>query len=494
MRSSRDAVAAPPTHEAGAAVADFIEQFCRISKGDSAGQPVRLQPWQRQLLTDTFAQDRYGRRRHRTALWGLPRKNSKSFLGSGVALYLLVADGEPGAEVYSCAGDRQQARIVFGEAKRMVDADEDLSSILTIYRDAIEYKRTQSVYRVLSADAKLQQGLNPSACIFDEVHVQPNDELWNAMVLGMGTRSQPLMLGITTAGFDRDSLLYRLYEYGRRVRSGEIDDPTFFFRWWEPSDPNCDWLDERVWAEANPALGTFLRMEALRADARTTPEHEFRRYHLNQWTTTRHAWLPHGAWEACADPGKAVEDGSTIVLGFDGAWSNDSTALVGCTVEEIPHLFVIDVWEKPLDNASWRVDMAEVEEAIILACQRYRVARIVCDPYRWQKELQILSGMGLPVLEFPTNSLARMVPACQQFFTAVTEWKLSHDGDPRLARHIANAVTKSDRFGTRIVKESASSPRKIDLAVASVIALDGAYRELSAVQSVYETDGLLIIG
>lgn len=375
----------------------------------------------------------------------------------------------------------------------MVEADEDLSSILTVYRDAIEYKRTQGVYRALSADAKLQQGLNPSACIFDEVHVQPNDELWNALVLGMGTRSQPFMLGITTAGFDRDSLLYRLYDYGRKVRSGEVDDPTFFFRWWEPANPNSDWRDERVWAEANPALGDFLHLEALRADARTTPEHEFRRYHLNQWTTTRQAWLPHGAWDACADPERIVEAGTDVVLGFDGAWSNDSTALVGCTIEESPHLFVIDAWERPTGEQQWRVDIAEVEQAILEACSTYQVRRIACDPYRWQKEIQVLGGMGLPVEEFPTNSLARMVPACQEFYVAVMDRRISHDGDPRLARHVGNAVTKSDRFGTRIVKESSTSSRKIDLAVAAVIAHNVTISELSNEQSIYETEGIVAI-
>lgn len=472
--------------------AGFIQQFCRLSKGDRAGETVKLLDWQYELINDTLIQGADGRRRHRTGLWGLPRKNSKSFLGSGVGLYLLVADDESGAEVYSCAGDRQQARIVFGEAKRMVEADEDLSSILTVYRDAIEYKRTQSVYRVLSADAKLQQGLNPSACIFDEVHVQPNDELWNALVLGMGTRSQPFMLGITTAGFERDSLLFRLYEYGKRVNSGEVDDPTFFFRWWEPDDPNCDWLDREAWKRANPALGKFLHMEALEADARTTPEHEFRRYHLNQWTTTRHAWLPHGAWDACADPGRVVAPEDEVVIGFDGAWSNDSTALVGCTVER-PHLFVIDSWERPLDATSWRVDTDEVEQAVITAYGRYRVREAAFDPFRWQGTMQRLQQLGLPISEFPTNSLARMVPACQEFYAAVAEQKLTHDGDPRLSRHIGNAVVKEDRFGTRIVKEAKSSARKIDLAVAAVIAHNRAIFQAESERSVYEDEPLLVI-
>lgn len=312
----------------GPRVARFIETFCRQSRGQLAGAPVLLRDWQREILDELFTLRDDGLRQHRTGLLGLPRKNGKSTLGSALALYLLVADGEAGAEVYSCAGDRQQARIVFNEARKMVEASPDLSSILTVYRDVIHFPRTQGVYRVLSADARLQQGLNPSACLFDEVHVQPDDELWNALVLGMGTRAQPLMLGITTAGYDEESLLWKLYEYGRKVQSGEIDDPTFWFRWWEPARADCDWRDPAVWAECNPALGDFLHEEALAADARTTAEHEYRRYHLNQWTRAANAWLPFGAWDGCLAPDLQLDPALPICAGIDVALRNDSTAVV----------------------------------------------------------------------------------------------------------------------------------------------------------------------
>lgn len=309
-------------------MARFIETFCRQSRGKAAGQPVKLRPWQRGILNELFTLRDDGKRKHQTGLLGLPRKNGKSTLGSGIALYLLVADGEMGASVFSCAADRQQARLVFDEAKRMVLADPDLASILTVYRDAIEFPKTQSVYRVLSADAALQQGLNPSACIFDEVHVQRTSELWDALALGMGTREQPLMLGITTAGYDEESLLYRLYEYGRRVQSGEVDDPTFWFKWWEPADRECDWLDPAVWREANPALGDFLHEERLAADSRTTLENEFRRYHLNQWTRAANAWLPFGAWERCKEPALGLDPEVPLCVGIDLALRHDSIAVV----------------------------------------------------------------------------------------------------------------------------------------------------------------------
>lgn len=337
----------------------------------------------------------------------------------------------------------------------MVRAEPELAEIIRIQRWHLEGPE-DSIYRVLSADAELQQGLNPTFVIFDEVHVQPDRELWDAMVLGM-VRPGAMIVGITTAGFDKTTLAWDLYERGQR---GE-----FYFSWREPANPNCDWQDPQAWAEANPALGDFLPLEVVREDALVTPEAAFRRFHLNQWTTTHSAWLPHGAWAGVSQP-KPIE--GPIVLGFDGSWANDSTALVGCTISTDPHLFVVDSWEVTAANP--RIDTDLVAEAIRKATKTYRVREIACDPYRWQDVLNRLTAEGLPIVEFPTNSLVRMVPACQEFYTAVLEKRLTHDGDARLARHIANAVLKEDRHGPRIVKESKSSARKIDLAVAAVIA------------------------
>jgi phage terminase large subunit-like protein len=483
------AVAAPPRTD-GPAVCEFIESFCYLSTGEWAGRPMKLRPWQRELIDDLYELRPDGRRRYRTAVIGMPRKNGKSSLGAALALYALIADGEPGAQVYSCAGDRKQAEIVFGEAKKMVQASPELSEVVKCQRYHLEVPSTHSVYRVLSADAKLQQGLNPSEVLFDELHVQPDEDLWTAMTMGSGTRRQPQIVGITTAGFDQESLLYRLYQYGRRVQSGEIDDPSFYFRWWEPSNPNCDWQDPAVWAECNPAYGDFLFEDDFATTVKSTPESEFRRFRLNQWTATHTAWLPHGAWADCEDRGRVVPLEEPIVLGFDGAWSNDSTAIVACTVEH-PHLFVVGHWEKPLDDPHWRVDTGEVKQAIIEACRERNVREVTCDPYRWQDVLQVLANEGLPVVEFPTNSVQRMVPACQEFYSAVLEQKITHDGDVRLARHVANANVKHDRFGSRIVKETATSPRKIDLAVAAVIA--HARARLAEPASIYEERGLILL-
>lgn len=445
-----------------------------ITKGPKAGEAIRLLAWEKRLLRDLFALRPDSRRCYRQGLVGLPRKNGKSALGSGIALYGLLS--EPGADVFSCAGDKEQARIVFGEAKKSVEASPMLSSRLKCYRDAIEYPATSSVYRVLSAEAYTKEGLNPSLVVFDELHVQPNDELWNTMNLGSGTREQPLVLAITTAGVKTDvtgadSLCYRLWQYGRRVESGEEDDPTFFFRWWgAPS--GADHTDPKVWAKANPALGHFLFREDFEATVRRTPENEFRTKRLNQWVSASQAWLPGGTWIRCADATREIADREAVVLGFDGSFNNDSTALVVCTVDG--HLDVVEAWERPGGAAhDWQVPIVDVEAAIRAACRRWTVREIACDPFRWARTYQVLESEQLPIVEFP-QSPARMVPATQRFFEAVLNETLTHSGDPRLARHIDNCVLKIDARGSRLAKETRASSRKIDLAVAAVMAFDRA--------------------
>lgn len=458
--------------------AAFIEKACRVTKDSvaaPAGQLLELRGWQRKLLGHLLARRAGGRLRHRQALIGVARKNGKSALGAGIGLAGLFL-GPNGGEVYSLAADRDQARIVFGTARRMVELDPELSEWFKLYRDAIEFPDTGSVYRVLSAEAYTKEGLNPHLSIFDEVHAQPSRELWDVMALAQGARVEPLLVGITTAGVKtdtsgRDSLCYGLYGYGRRVAASEVDDPSFFMAWWEPADPFADHRDERTWRQANPGCGDLVALEDFTSAVRRTPENEFRTKRCNQWVSTAEAWLPAGAWEACADR-RPVPDLAEVVLGFDGSFNNDSTALVVVECVEQPHVDVAGCWERPPEaDEHWRVPILEVEDTIRQACRRWQVREIVCDPARWARTYQILEDEGLPVVEFP-QSPARMVPATQRFYEAVINRTLTQSGDPRLARHVDNCTVKVDARGSRLAKESKTSPRKIDLAIAAVMALD----------------------
>ncbi|EST24362.1 terminase large subunit domain-containing protein [Streptomyces roseochromogenus] len=470
----------------GEQVAEFIETLCTVTRDTFAGpsgSPLVLRDWQRTLLGHVFARRKDGRRRHRVALVGEPRKNGKSGLAAGVALDGLFECA--GAEVYSCAGDREQARIVFGDARRMVENSPDLAEACKVYRDAIEVIGTGSVYRCLSAEAFTKEGLSPTRVVFDELHVQPNDELFNVMALAAGARIDPMLFAITTAGVKtdstgRDSVCYRLFQYGQRLASGEETDPSFFMAWWgAPDDANH--RDPKVWAAANPAYGDLIDPEDFEAAVRRTPEAEYRTKRLNQWVNTAAAWLPAGAWEACQDQAVTIGPGAEVCLGFDGSFNGDSTALVVVSCPqgdgELPHVDVVEAWERPPEaDQGWTVPIVDVENAVRAACRRWQVREIVCDPYRWARTYQVLEDEGLPIVEFP-QSPARMIPATTRFYEATVNQQLTHSGDPRLARHLANCVIKTDSRGSRLSKDSKGSPRRIDLAVAAVMALERALQD-----------------
>ncbi len=467
----------------GEDVIDFAEAFGIITKDSVAGKagtPMELRPWQTELLRHLFAHDDKGLK-NRVSYVGVPRKNGKSSLMSVVAAYGLVGSGIRGAEVYSCAADKDQARLVFGDTKKLIEASE-LSEICKIYRDAIEVPSTGSVYRVLSAEAFSKEGLSPTLTVFDEAHAQPNRALWDVMQLAQGARGNlATMIAITTAGVKSDStggdsIAYEMYQYGQKVTRGEIKDPTFFMAWWEaPQDMPYD--DPATWQLSNPGFDDICARSDFESAVLRTPESEFRRKRVNQWVSSKDSWLPSGAWEKLQVDSDYNED-DEFIIGFDGSWSNDSTAVIGVRLprdeNDKPHIFTIAVWEKTSeDDASWRVPTLEVEDVIIQFCTKYRnVRELVFDPPRWQKTMVMLEDMGFPVVAFPTYSAARIVPACQIFYDAVTEQTITHDGNPVLTRHLDNTVVKSDRQGRRITKESASSPRKIDAAIAAVIALD----------------------
>ena len=461
-------------------VADFINSMCIQTKDTVAGrsgQQILLRDWQEKLLDNIFAVRDDGRFKNRTAYVGMPRKNGKSALSSGIALWGLFM-GEQGGEIYSCAADRDQARIVFGDAKKMIEAEPELMSQAKLYRDAIEIPSLGSVYRVLSSEAFTKEGLSPTLVVYDELHAAPNRELFDVMTLGMGARREPLLLAITTAGVKtdntgQDSVAYSLYQYGQKVARGEVDDPSFFMSWWEsPTESNH--RDPEVWKLANPAFGDLNSVEDFESAVKRTPEAEFRTKRTNAWVSSQTAWLPNNAWESRFIK-KEIDKDVPVILGFDGSFSGDASVIVGVTIEEVPHVFLVEAWEKqPEDTDDWRVDSLEVENSIIEACSQMNVKEIACDPFRWQRTMQVLQDAGLPIVEWPSTSASRMIPACSKFYDAVVSEKLTNDGNPLLTRHISNAVVKVDRLGPRIVKEHRGSPRKIDGAVASIIAFDRA--------------------
>lgn len=465
----------------GEVVIDFAEAFGIVTKDSvagKAGEPLHLRDWQKELIRHVFAGDENGYR-HAISLLLLPRKNGKSALGSIFGLYSLIL-GVRGAEVYSVAAEKEQARIVFADAKRMIEASEELSNITKLYRDAIELPANGSVYRVLSAEAYSKEGLNPSAVIFDELHAQPNRELFDVMSLAMGARGRlATLIAITTPGVKtdatgQDSIAYTLYQYGQKVARREIKDDTFFMAAWE-APAEADHRDPETWRISNPGYGDICSAEDFESAVKRTPEPEFRTKRCGQWVSSAVSWLPTGAWEACE--GEIDITDKDYIIGFDGSFSGDSTVLVGATIEAEPQVFMIQAWEKDpnIHDDNWRVDILQVENKIReYVAANPRVKEIVCDPYRWQRSMQLLAEEGYPIVEYPSTNPKRMITACQKTMDAVLDKKLKHDGDPLLARHLSNAVVKRDNLGVRIVKENRASSRRIDAAVAMVIAVDRA--------------------
>ena len=459
----------------GHKVVDFARTFLHVSKGVRAGQPLILTSWQVALLDGLYERRDDGLLRYRRSLIGLARKNGKSLLGSLIALYGLI-EGEPGAEVYSAAGDRQQARVVFNEAKWQITQSPALSGVCKVYRDVVEVPSTGAIYRVLSSDAKLQQGLNASCVIFDEAHIQPNEELWNALTLGSGARKDPNIIAISTAGYDLDSLCGRLYNYGKRVVSGDQVDERFGFWWWEaPAD--CEVSDRDAWHIANPNLAEgLLDIEDMEISMMQTAETAMRRYRLNQWVRTDgESWLPKGGWELCRSDDE-LDPNIPVFVGIDMALKHDSIAVVVAQPQESGRIVVrAKIWHP--DGGV--MDVAAVEQHIRELGREFTVQEFAYDPAFFQRSAEAMSDEGFTMVEF-SQSTARMVPACGTLYEMIVNQKIAHDGNPVFADQVLSAAQRSTDMGWRLSK--GKSKRKIDAAIALAMAVDRATRRAESVQ------------
>jgi len=465
----------------GDVAAVFAEAFGSIGKdgiAGRAGQALQLRAWQKSLLEHLYARDEAGGYVARTALIGMPRKNGKSALSSAaIALYSLIAEGVNGAEIIVAAAEKEQARIVFGEARRMVEASE-LSESVTLYRDSIYVPGTKSVMRVVSAEAYSKEGLNPSRCIVDEIHAHRDRSLFDVLSLAMGNRgSLAQLVAITTAGLRTDvsgqeSVAYQLYQYGKKVAAGEIVDSSFFMAWWE-APPEMDYKDRETWAVANPGFDDLVAESDFASAVLRTPEHEFRTKRLNQWVNVKNAWLPAGAWDELADESVRLEPGDEYYLGFDGSWKNDSTALVAVIMPrfdgDVFRVFRAGSWEKDftVNDDSWVIDKQAVANFVLEFVRENPGCReLVCDASYWQDEMMQWLDGGVNVVEFP-QTLAYQVPATARLFEGILSKKIRHDGDPAMTRHVDNCILKMDsKGGSRLTKDYRNPRLKIDLTVA----------------------------
>lgn len=440
----------------------FIREYLITPRGHGAGNPVNLRAFQKEIIEGAFAPG------IRTALVSVPRGNGKTALAAMLGLAELFV-GPMSAEVLVVASDQRQANITFKLAKRMVELNPELADRTHIFSDRIYVPETDSTLVPLPAEYGALQGYDPSLLIVDELHVVTED-VWSAAVTAAGKRPESLTLAISTPAASEDSLMWRLVKHGR-----EDEDTQFYLREWAAPE-GCEVTDRDAWRIANPALADkdpFLAEDAIEAVRKTIREPVFRQLRLGQWAKGIDSWLPFGSFEALAAPEVVVDPKQKIVLGFDGSASGDSTALIGCTVEKMPHLFVAGLWENPGDPR-WRVPRREVIDQIKYMFNHYNVVELSCDEWGWRTELEDLAQEfgDKKVLRFNTAQANRMAPATDRMYQAVVNKQLTHDGNESMANHFSHAVAKSTTLGDLIVKDKRNSPRKIDAAVAAIVALD----------------------
>lgn len=504
-------------------VAAWIERHCVHTNGEWIGRPFRLLAWERELLAELFElkpdPERQGEwiRRYRWALIGLPKKNGKTELAAALALYLLIGDEEPAPLVPCAAASDDQADLVYGAARTMVEMSPTLSRVAVAYeREILVPSIPGAKLQRVAAVAGTNDGKNIHAAILDELHEWQGprgEQVWNVLTNGSGNRRQPMIIQITTAGFDPDSILGKQYAHGERVAAGEIEDPSFYYRW-HAAPPDADYRDPEVWRAANPSYGILVRPEYLADQLTKKSEATFRRYFLNQWTASEEAWLPAGEWDACAEPELELDPTRPAYVGIDVGLRHDSSAVT--IAQRIPDaerraaLAAWDgkgdaptagkertvvrarTWENPYGprdprHHTWRFNIAEVEQHLLELYRTYPEPaatvdgetmpgpEFLYDPNFFERSAELLRGEGLTMGEYPQTD-PRMIPASQELYRLVLQRLLAHDGDPTLARHVANAIAHQKLRGWRLSKPTGST-KHIDAAISTAIASYAAQKE-----------------
>ena len=486
----------------------FIEML-RHTKGKWAGKRFWLLPWQEQVIRDIFGVvEEKGKRQFRTAYVEIGKKNGKSELAAAVALYLLYADGEPSAEVYGAAADRQQASIVFDVAKQMVDMTPALlkrSRIMAASKRIVNYSNA-GFYQVLSAEVGTKHGLNVSGLVLDEVHAQPNRKLYDVLTKGSGdAREQPLYFLITTAGTDKESICYELHMKALDLLAGRKIDPTFYPVVYGLTDDD-DWTDEANWYKANPSLGETIQIDRVRdmyREAVDNPAEEnvFKQLRLNMWVSSLTRFIPEQVYDLGNEPiDMNALEGRDCYGGLDLSSTGDITAFVLMfppRTEDEKYVMLPFFWI-PEDTIPLRVRRASVpydvwhsqgyinategnvihygfiEKFIEELGTKYHILEIAFDRWGATQMVQDLEGMGFTVVPFG-QGYKDMSPPTKEFYKLLMEGKIQHGGNPVMRWMAGNVVVDRDP-AENIKPTKAKSPEKIDGIVAAIMALDRCIR------------------
>lgn len=503
----------------------FIENLCH-TKGKWAGKRFWLLPWQEQLIRDIFGIVKPdGYRQFRTAFVEICKKVGKSELAAAVALYLLYADNEPSAEVYGAAADRQQASIVFDVARQMVDMSPALlkrSKLMTATKRIVNYGNS-GYYQVLSAEVGGKHGFSVSGLVFDEIHTQPNRQLYDVLTKGSSdARQNPLHFIITTVGTDRHSIAYELHTKAVDILEGRRVDPTFYPVVYGLKDDE-DWEDEANWYKVNPSLGYTVDIERLRdayREAKQNPADEvtFKWLRLNMWVSSTVAWIPDAIFmKGNEEIDLAALEGRDCYGGLDLSSTGDITALVlmfpprdedekyillpffWVPEETIPQRVKAasvpyDIWERQgylLSTEGNVIHYDFIEKFINDLAEKYHIVEIAVDRWNATQMIQNLEGDGFTMVPFG-QGFASMSGPTKDFYRLLMEGQIIHGGHPVLRWMAGNVVVDTDPAGN-IKVTKAKSKEKIDGIVAAIMALDRCIRNQTEPQgSVYDERGLLV--
>ena len=501
-----------PTSHYDEKMADRAVRFIEMlphTKAEWEGKPFWLLPWQARIIRDVFGILREdGTRQFRTVYIEIPKKMGKSELAAAITLYLLYADNEPAAEVFSAAADRAQASIVFDVAKRMVELTPGLnkrSKIMAATKRIVNYSNA-GYYQVVSADVANKHGYSISGLCFDEIHNQPNRQLWDVLTKGSGdARRQALHVAITTAGTDRNSICYELHCKAVDILNGRKIDPTFYPVVYSLPD-DADWSDEKNWYKVNPSLGYTVPIERMReaflqAQENPAEENVFRQLRLCQWVGSAVAWIP----EHIYDKGNTPIDverlkGRECYCGLDLSSTSDITAFVmvfpplhdGDKYIVVPHFWLpretlelrvrrdrvpYDVWEKQgLFHVTEGnvVDYNFVRRTIGELGKQFHIMEIGVDRWNATQLITDLDGDGFTMVPIGMG-FKDMSPGMKELYKLLLEGKVIHGGNPVLRWMAGNVVAEVDA-AENIKPSKKKSTEKIDGIVALIMGLDRAIR------------------
>ena len=507
-------------HAAADRACKFFAAHIKHVEGALAGQPFVLSPWQRdQIVRPLFGWQRAdGTRRYRTAYIEVPKKNGKSTLAAGIALYLEFCDGEPGAKIFSVAADRLQAGIIFEIGAQMRDESPALARRSRRFRRSLYVPRWHATWSVLSSDVQTKHGINAHAILFDELHAQRTRELYDALTGAVAARRQPLKIYFTTAGYDRTSICWKEHEYADQVLRGVKSDDTYLAVIYAAGEQD-DWKDPKTWAAANPNLGVsvnvdFLTEECRKAQADPAAQNNFKRLHLNIWTSAESKWLPWGLWDKNSfSVDEHALEGRECFAGLDLAKTIDIAAFVRVfpplSVDE-PIKVLAHFWI-PADNIRRRVlrdgvpydqwvqggwitategdqiDYAFIRRHLQAANERTPMRELAFD--RWGAEklvTELTEDFGADVLVKFGQGYGSMSSPTIELYRLLLARKLAHGGNPVLRWMADNVMVVTDPAGN-IKPDKGKSREKIDGIVALIMAIA---RLSLAPEGAYEQEGI----